>query len=92
MTDQKLENLLNLSLDATETERDKSLEMNVGYDTRNKEWELIVKYSGNLTEVAMIAEQVTELLGEFAIVRIRESRIEELSRVPQIEYMEKQHL
>ena len=32
MPDQKLENVLNLALDATEEERDKSLELNVGYN------------------------------------------------------------
>ena len=33
MTDQKLENMLNLALDATEAEREKSLQLNVGYDS-----------------------------------------------------------
>ena len=48
MTEQKLENLLNLALDATEEEREKSLNLDVGYYPIEKEWELIVKYSGSL--------------------------------------------
>ena len=32
MNNEKLENLLNLALDATSEEREKSLELNVGYD------------------------------------------------------------
>ena len=51
MTDQKLENLLNLALDATEEERQKSLELDVGYDAIEREWDLIVKYSGSLEEI-----------------------------------------
>lgn len=48
MEDQKLENLLNLALGATEEEREKSLNLDVGYHPIDREWELIIKYSGNL--------------------------------------------
>ena len=48
MTSQKVENLLNLALDASQQEREKSLELDVGYDSADREWDLIVKYSGNL--------------------------------------------
>ena len=48
MADQKLENVLNLALDATEEERQKSLELDVGYDAILREWDLIVRYSGSL--------------------------------------------
>ena len=47
MEDQKIENLLNLALNATRREREKSLELDVGYRRDDKEWELIVKYSGH---------------------------------------------
>ena len=46
MNNEKLENLLNLALDATPEEREKSLELNVGYDTASRSWEVIVKASG----------------------------------------------
>ena len=51
MNDQKLENLLNLALDATDAEREKSLNMNFGYDRQNRIWELIVRYHGDLSGV-----------------------------------------
>ena len=47
MNNQKLENLLNLALDADENERERSEILDVGYDPIEKEWELIVKYSGD---------------------------------------------
>ena len=86
---QKAENILNLALDATEEERIKSLELEVGYNPIDKVWDLIVKYSGTLDRVREIADSVTELANEYAVITIRESRIELLSRLSEIEYIEK---
>ena len=73
MADQKIENLLNLALNATRREREKSLELDVGYSRDDKEWELIVKYSGTLNELREIGIQVVELSNEFAILTVPES-------------------
>lgn len=89
MADQKLENMLNLALDATEEERDKSLELNVGYNPMDREWTLIVKYSGNMDCVRQLGAQVVEMLNEFAIVTIRESLIPAMTNCPEVEYVEK---
>lgn len=89
MTSQKLENLLNLALDSTEDEREKSLNLNVGYNSIGREWDLIIKYSGNLDRVREIASRVTELQNEYAVIRIAESRIDILSGIPEVEYIEK---
>ncbi|MGN1378085.1 MAG: peptidase S8, partial [Dorea sp.] len=84
MTSQKLENLLNLALDATEEERERSLNLDVGYHPIERKWDLIVKYSGNLDQVRALADQVTELQNEYAILTIRESLIERLVTVPEV--------
>ena len=89
MPDQKLENVLNLALDATEEERDKSLELNVGYNPIDREWDLIVKYSGSLDCVRALDAQVVEMQNEFAIITIRESLIDAMSDCPAVEYVEK---
>lgn len=89
MTGQKVENLLNLALDATDEEREKSLRLDIGYDPIERSWELIIKYSGNLEMVRELADRVTELMNEYAVVTVRESRIEELAALPQVEYIEK---
>ena len=39
MENAKLENMLNLALDATQREREKSLNLDVGYDREEKTWE-----------------------------------------------------
>lgn len=89
MENQKLENMLNLALAATEEERQKSLELDVGYDAIEREWDLIVKYSGNLDEIRVLGIRVVELQNEYAIVTIKESLIERLTEFPQIEFVEK---
>ena len=58
---QKAENILNLALDATAAEREKSLNLDVGYDPIEREWDLIIKYSGSLERVREIASSVNPL-------------------------------
>lgn len=89
MDDQKLENLLNLSLQATQEERNKSLVLEEGYIPEEQQWELIVKYSGDFSRAATLTEQVNYLLNEYAIVRIGESNIDAFSSLPEIEFIEK---
>lgn len=89
MADQKLENVLNLALDATEEERQRSLELDVGYDAIQQEWDLIVKYSGGLDEIRALGIRVVELQNEYAIVTVKENLIDRLSDFPQIEFIEK---
>ena len=43
----KIENILNLALDATREEREKSLNLDVGYDVADDSWEVIVKIFWN---------------------------------------------
>lgn len=89
MADQKIENLLNLALSASEEEREKSLELDVGYYPIARTWEVIIKYSGTLGQVREIAESVVELSNEFAIVTVREDRLEALAGIEAVEYIEK---
>lgn len=89
MQNQKIENMLNLALDATEEEREKSLELDVGYDPIEREWDLIVKYSGDLEQIEGLPAKVVRLRNEFAIITVRESLIEKLAGFSQIEYIEK---
>ena len=89
MNNQKLENLLNLALDADENERERSEILDVGYDPIEKEWELIVKYSGDIDMIRPLVVDMTVLLNEYMIVTVRESAIDQLSALPQVEYIEK---
>lgn len=87
---QKLENLLNLSLSLPESEREKSSQLEVGFTQSTSEWELIVKYSGDLSSLQeQLPFTFIPLLNQYAIVYIKEEFLDTFSNFPQIEYIEK---
>lgn len=89
MDSQKNENLLNLALNTPAIQREQSLELNVGYDTEEKTWEVIVKYHGSLQELAARRIVVEELIAGYAILTVPESEMSVLAMTEQIEYVEK---
>ncbi len=89
MDNQKIENQLNLSIGSSMEERDKSLDLNVGYDKEDKTWELIVKYHGDISRAANELVQVEILTNGYAIVTIPESLIESFANLEEVEYIEK---
>ena len=94
MEDQKLENLLNLALDATEEEREKSVSLDVGYDAENRTWQVIVRHSGALRQLIAqrypdVSWQITELSGGYAIVDLPRKDMDKLVRMLQVFYVEK---
>ena len=89
MPEQKIDNLLNLAMDATSEERAKSENLNVGYDSSERLWDVIVKYSGPESRLGGEGIQVVPLLGGYAVVTLPESEIKAYSAREQIEFIEK---
>ena len=89
MADQKIDNLLNLAMDATPQERRKSGNLNIGYDPATRLWDVIIKYSGPESGLAGNGIQVVPLLGGYAVVTLPESEIDKYSHRAQVEFMEK---
>lgn len=89
MADQKIDNLLNLAMDATPEERRKSENLNIGYDMTSRQWDIIVKYSGPERGLAGNGIQVVPLLGGYAVVTLPESEIDAYSDRVQVEFIEK---
>ncbi len=89
MNSQKIENLLNLALDATQEEREKSLDLDTGYNETEKRWEVIVKYSGELELLIQEDVSIVPLLGGYAIMTVTEDILEILAEATQVEYIEK---
>lgn len=86
----KADNQLNLALDVSEQTREKTLDLNVGYIPAIKTWELIVKYSGNISRIAEELDLiVVPLQNEYAIITIREDLIDRLANYQEIEFIEK---
>lgn len=87
---QKIENVLALALQTPEPVREKSLNLNVGFTEETRTWELIVKYNGDLREaVSGLPVTAEELIAGYGLLTVPEDLVEAVSRLPQIEYVEK---
>lgn len=90
MVESKISPELMIAIDLPVKEREKSLDLNVGYSEELEEWELIARYIGDLTIIREeLGVEITELLGGFGIIRIKQYMIGLLSEYPQILYIEK---
>ncbi len=87
---QKRDNELNLALMLPDSERKRTTNLNTGYDSMLNEWELIIRYSGNLAVAAEgIINSIKELSQGYALVRIYENRIDELAALAEVIFIEK---
>ena len=90
----KIENLLNLALDATEQEREKSLNLDVGYDPAQRTWEVIVRVTGEgimqILRLSGIAGVTVTLLSDsYAILTLPETLVDPVASLSGVIYMEK---
>jgi len=93
---QKMENQLNLALELPEEVRLSTGDLNVGYDSVEKTWELIAKYNGSAEDLVHIVSLeyedrviVEPLIAGYAILTVPESLVERVSADSWIEYIEK---
>lgn len=86
---QKLENQLQLALQTNEDTRERTEDLNVGFDNAAKTWELIVKYNGSLAGLEELGIVTEELIAGYAILTVPENLVELMAELPQIEYVEK---
>lgn len=89
MQDQKLDNLLNLAMDANEEELDKSPELKTGYTRETKSWDLIVKFTKEPDFSKWEGVRAEILLGGYGILTVPEDLIVQVASIPEIEYVEK---
>ncbi len=89
MENGKIENLLELALDTTESMREQSENLSAGYDKTDNRWEIVVRYSGDIQTIEEEFDYVTKLLGGYAVLRVTQAQLMQLAENPQIEYIEK---
>ncbi len=88
--DEKFENQLNLALNLTEEEREKSEDLNAGYDRETDQWEIIFRYAGALDTISRTQSTVIEPLSMgYAIAYIKENELDAFSQNEQVIYIEK---
>lgn len=99
MSNAKIENLLNLALDASEREREKSLNLAVGHSSARQTWEVIVRYVGDgirQAEELLLARgeenaaaAITVLSNSYAVLTLPEDLVDAVASLKNIIYMEK---
>ena len=91
MSNQKIETLFRAALDASASEREKSPDLETGFDPVAKVWEVIVKYIDTLFPLKEKYPQieVTELLNNYGILQIPEYLVDAIASEDIITYMEK---
>ncbi len=90
MDQSKVSTDLFLAMNVPDNIRQDSVDLNVGYDELFDEWELIIRYTGNLDNISEeLNVNIEELLGGYAIARVPRFLISRLSEYPQIDYIEK---
>ncbi|MDK2789011.1 MAG: hypothetical protein PWP07_2256, partial [Epulopiscium sp.] len=86
----KIDSSLELILNLDEEERQKVPALQGAVDTESKQWEVIVKYHGDLNAVGEQLGAEVEILTEgYGIITLEESKIPELSKYTQIEFIER---
>ena len=89
MPSQKLENLLNLALQATTEEKEKSPGLATGYNPVARTWELIVKYHGQLTRLESAVIHVEPLFNSYAFVTLLDEFRDAFTQLYDLYYVEK---
>ena len=78
---QKLEELLQLALQTSEEVRERTEDLNVGFDTVSRTWELIVKYHGSLDSLKLLEIQVEYLIAGYAVLTVPEQLVERVAEL-----------
>ncbi len=86
---QKLENLLQFALQTPEETRERTEDLNVGFDEETRTWELIVKYHGSLELLEVLGVRVEYLIAGYAILTVPQELVEAVAGLEEIEYVEK---
>ena len=91
MDNYKISTQLNAALNATETELNNSPELRTGFEPQSRKWELIVRYTGDLFSLAekFPTIEITQLLFNYAVIKIAESEIDAFSASDEIIFIEK---
>ena len=86
---QKLEELLQLALQTPEETRKQTEQLNVGFQSVERTWEVIVKYHGSLEQLTVLGVEIEYLIAGYAILTVSEQLVETVAELEEIEYVEK---
>ena len=81
--------MLSLAMNSTKEEREQSKILSVGIEEQSNRWEVIVKYHGNLGQIANDEVWVETLIAGYAIVTLPAFLLPALAQLEEVEYIEK---
>ena len=87
---EKVENMLNLSLEVSGETRERSLSLDTGFDRENQTWEIIVRYfgEGERLREAFPDSPIVFLQAGYLIMEVTREELERLTAMPQVIYVE----
>lgn len=89
MNSGKIDNQLNLAMDISNSVREKTVDLDTGFNREFQTWELIVRYIGDLQSLAdKYNFTYVILMNQYAIITIREDLIRQLAGEVQIIFIE----
>ncbi len=80
---------MQLALQTSEETRERTEELNVGFNDVTRTWELIVKYHGSLDVLEALNVQIEYLIAGYAILTVPDGLVEQVAELEEIEYVEK---
>lgn len=86
---EKQDNQLNLALELTPEQLNKSRELSVGFNQSDNSWDLIVRYQGSLDGARALGVTVSELSNGYAILRVPDFLVDTVSNLEEIIFVEK---
>lgn len=85
----KIDPQLELAIDISDSDL-KDNNLSLGYDEESENWEVIVKYYGNLDGISEDLNAEVEILSDsFAIITLNKNQIDKLAQYNEIEYVER---
>lgn len=89
MNSQKAENMLNLATETPLSQREESLELNIGYEPQENSWEILFRHSDDLSFLQALPYPLVKLFGSYGLALVPESELAAFASFPQILYIEK---
>lgn len=87
---EKIENLLTVSLNVTDEQRSQSRQLEAGFESADRTWEFVIKYSGSEEELeTFFGRPFVFLYNQYAISRGTKEEIDRLATNPNVEWIEK---
>lgn len=87
---EKIENLLTVSLNVTDEQRSQSRQLSAGFESADRTWEFVIKYSGSEEALEnFFGRPFVFLYNQYAISRGTKEEIDRLATNPNVEWVEK---